>query len=164
MSLPTLFLGIATAADSLSVLEPSEENRQMAARVRASLLTRNWDWVRSESFETQERVLIGLGAWCVTSSNFDTLVNRILGVQDLFNVIGEASPEENFTFPVALAWQPPRFRPCPAWPNTIEAANEASKGHNARYSLIYSWELATRRRLVSTYSDPEYISFEVESF
>jgi hypothetical protein len=71
--LPTaLALGSAFA-----VAEPGPEARQIAARVRASLLTHNWTWLCEEEKEYRHKVFKGLAAWCAKAPDFPTAVTRL---------------------------------------------------------------------------------------
>jgi hypothetical protein len=163
MSLPTFFLGIATAVDSLEISGTSDLARQTAARVRASLLTEDWEWLQERSLPDRRRILDGLGAWSAASPDFDALAFRLKGTVRAFWKIYD---DPGISFPIG----PPQIRGverylCPAWPNTLEASLEVSRiilPEDSFWDRLYSWDLTTRRRIVSAaYPDAD---FRVQAF
>jgi hypothetical protein len=77
----------------------SEEARQTAARVRASILTRDWSWVLGDSIppifvpnDDTERwwhVGIGLSRWVAIAPDFDSLVVRLQVFGEMAKLPGE---------------------------------------------------------------------------
>ena len=76
--MPTVLLGI-TAALAADPSKPNEEARQIAARVRASMFTKNWSWIAELDSPQLEVVLRGLAAWVVQAPNLDVCHSRLSG-------------------------------------------------------------------------------------
>jgi hypothetical protein len=175
----------AFAADSRGV---SEEARQTAAQVRASLLTHDWTWLHGGLLNrpSQERVdrywsvFMGLARWTVDSPNFDALQIRIcatieastlgppwVGTPSILSVLQEArKPETSLEGLFYGSFPMPSF-PCvcssvPAW--------GARPGRRARWDpkkgeYLFSWD--NRRGYpvrvgLRTYDSKKYVHrFEV---
>jgi hypothetical protein len=83
----TLLLPAAlTLGTSLAAADPGPEARQRAARVRASLLSKDWAWVQKEPPEEAKVIRSGLTAWACSASDLETLVMRL---QELCSLVFE---------------------------------------------------------------------------
>jgi hypothetical protein len=71
-----LLPAVLSLGASLAAADPGPEARQTAARVRASMLTQDWSWLREDS-NLGETVCQGLADWARAAPSLDALVVRV---------------------------------------------------------------------------------------
>ena len=127
----SLLMMPAALASALAVDSTADaEARQTAARVRASLLTRDWSWTL-ETPDLWWKIGIGLSRWVEKSPDFDTLVIRLNALAEMAKLAANQRWEfQTFTLPARtrkperiVGYSPPTVKvPLPAWgkrPNRI---------------------------------------------